>query len=55
MHPTTKQNLKEHTVRSEKMFHEPAEFNKKLEENEGFIRSNIKNKHCYLVNLWTKC
>lgn len=29
-------------VRPEKMFHEPAEFNKKLEEIEGFIRSNTK-------------
>lgn len=29
-------------VRSEKMFHEPAEFKKELEEIEGFIRSNTK-------------
>lgn len=31
-------------VRSEKMFHEPAEFKKELEEIEGFIRSNTHKK-----------
>lgn len=51
-------NVSSHKVKSQgvyskikKKFHEQAELNGELEENEGFIRNN---KHHYLLNIWTK-